>query len=249
MTAGAGARVEPGPSLARPAKGETMNLPKASSVAATVLTCAGFLASPTLAATGDPVATQEMGLKNEWVRQHFVAAPGQGQGFFSLIYGGRPAAALFPSWNRQTRENKIDDQRTEHLLSPLTPYSLSEHDWIAWQFDRPSTGGGMVQVFRRTRSDEVSRRLKLVGLDPEAVYELRDLDRESLMRATGRVLMGEGLLAVLPHRPQALLIKYRRLEGTAAVISASAAACDVGQRITLTGNDSRSPGAAVASYH
>jgi len=45
---------------------------------------------------------------------------------------------------------KIDAyQAAESLLAatvflgdyyPLTPYSLSEHDWIAWQFDRPSPG-------------------------------------------------------------------------------------------------------------
>ncbi len=104
---------------------------------------------------------------------------------------------------------------------PLSPYSLSEHDWIAWQFDRPSAGSGMVQAFRRTQSDEASRRLKLCGLDQEATYELRDLDRESPIRATGRVLMSEGLLAELRHRPQALLIKYRRLEGRAASSASS----------------------------
>ena len=32
---------------------------------------------------------------------------------------------------------------------PLTPYSLAEDVWLAWQFDRPDLGEGMVQVFRR----------------------------------------------------------------------------------------------------
>ena len=116
---------------------------------------------------------------------------------------------------------------------PLTPYSLSEHDWIAWQFDRPSAGSGMVQAFRRTQCDEASRRLKLCGLDPEATYELRDLDRDSLKKVTGRVLMSEGLLAELPHRPQALLIKYRRIDSTAGVIAPHAQTGDASQRITL----------------
>ena len=53
--------------------------------------------------------------------------------------------------------------------------------------------------------------------------------------------MGEGLLAVLPRRPQALLIKYRRLEGAAAIISASATRCEAGQTITLNGKDSGAP--------
>ncbi len=54
---------------------------------------------------------------------------------------------------------------------------------------------------------------------------------------------------MLPRRPQALLIKYRRLDGTAALISASPSVCEAGQRITLNGNDSRVPGAAVVGYH
>ena len=32
---------------------------------------------------------------------------------------------------------------------PLTPYSLGEDCWIAWQFDRPEQGEGMIQAFRR----------------------------------------------------------------------------------------------------
>ena len=30
---------------------------------------------------------------------------------------------------------------------PLTPYSLYNDVWIAWQFDRPEEGEGVVQVF------------------------------------------------------------------------------------------------------
>ena len=107
----------------------------------------------------------------------------------------------------------------------------------------------MVQAFRRSRSDEGSRRLKLAGLDPEAVYELRDLDRESPTRATGHVLMNEGLLAVLPHRPKALLAKDRRLDGTSAPISTSAVAREARQRTTLNGNDSHAPVAAIVGNH
>ncbi len=98
-----------------------MSLLKASNLAATILSCAAFLAIPAQVASGDPVATQEMGRNNEWVRQHLLAAPGQGPGFFSLIYGGRPSSVLLPFWNRQTRQNKIDDQQTELIPSWADP--------------------------------------------------------------------------------------------------------------------------------
>ena len=34
---------------------------------------------------------------------------------------------------------------------PLTPYSLENDVWMAWQFDCPEQGEGMVQAFRRGR--------------------------------------------------------------------------------------------------
>jgi len=139
-----------------------MSLPKASSAAATVLTCVAFLASPTLAATSDSVATQEIGRKNQWVRQHLVAASGQGPGFFSLIYGRRPAAALLPSWNGQSHQNKIDDQRTEHLLSwtdsrtglVVRCRAIEYHDFptVEWTLFLKNTGPEPTPVLEQVRA-------------------------------------------------------------------------------------------------
>ena len=49
---------------------------------------------------------------------------------------------------------------------PLTPYSLAEDRWIAWQFDCPEKGEGAIQAFRRPESVYESIRVKLRGLDP-----------------------------------------------------------------------------------
>ena len=57
---------------------------------------------------------------------------------------------------------------------PLTPYSVAEDAWIAWQFHRPGSGAGIVEVFRRPRSNTASMALKLRGLDPKSVYEIVD---------------------------------------------------------------------------
>jgi alpha-galactosidase len=35
---------------------------------------------------------------------------------------------------------------------PLTPWTRDNSVWIAWQFDRPEQGEGIVQVFRRDQS-------------------------------------------------------------------------------------------------
>ena len=47
---------------------------------------------------------------------------------------------------------------------PLTPYSLSNNVWMAWQFDWPAKGEGCVQIFRRTNSAIASMTFQLQGL-------------------------------------------------------------------------------------
>ena len=51
---------------------------------------------------------------------------------------------------------------------PLTSYSLDNSVWMAWQFDRPDLGEGMVQVFRRAEGFYESAHFPLRGLDLEA---------------------------------------------------------------------------------
>jgi alpha-galactosidase len=93
---------------------------------------------------------------------------------------------------------------------PLTPYSLDEDCWIAWQFDRPEKGDGMVQVFRRGKSSESSRTLRLHGLEPAARYEVTDLDSGKPETATGKELQDQGLAVKIAERPGSALFKYRK---------------------------------------
>ena len=94
---------------------------------------------------------------------------------------------------------------------PLTPYSLASDKWIAWQFDRPDLGEGMVQAFRRPESPYESSRLKLVGLDKNARYKLTDLDSGETSEFTGKELM-DGYLVTLENRPSSALIAYKRIK-------------------------------------
>ncbi|MBN2579074.1 MAG: alpha-galactosidase [Pirellulales bacterium] len=93
---------------------------------------------------------------------------------------------------------------------PLTPYSLEKNVWIAWQFDAPEKGEGVVQAFRRPDCPEPSITLKLHGLEPDAHYELKNLDQEKSVQATGRELMQTGLTVTAPGKPAALIYTYRR---------------------------------------
>lgn len=92
---------------------------------------------------------------------------------------------------------------------PLTPHSLAQDVWMAWQFDRPDLRGGVIQAFRRATSTESSLRVHLQGLRPRATYEVENLDGGKTRR-TGRELMVEGLDIQLPERPAAAVWVYRR---------------------------------------
>ena len=94
---------------------------------------------------------------------------------------------------------------------PLTAHQLTLDVWVAWQFDRPELGQGMVQAFRRDQSPYETARLRLRGLDPEAVYRLHDFDQTHPWEARGRDLLETGLLVRLPQPRSSCLIRYERV--------------------------------------
>ena len=94
---------------------------------------------------------------------------------------------------------------------PLTPWSRDDKAWIAWQFDRPEQGQGMVQAFRRHNSYYESARFKLGGLRPEARYRVTDLDGSAPKEIAGRELIEKGLSVSLPDKPAAAVLVYQRL--------------------------------------
>lgn len=94
---------------------------------------------------------------------------------------------------------------------PLTPYTLADDLWIAWQFDLPGESRGIVQAFRRPRSPYESLRVQLHGLDAAATYEVHDLDEGSTHQATGRDLAQTGVLISLSGAPSSALIAYKRV--------------------------------------
>jgi len=95
---------------------------------------------------------------------------------------------------------------------PLTPCSLGNDVWLAWQFHRPEVGRGVVQAFRRADSIYTSAHVQLRGLEPAARYRLTDLDAPASTRVcTGRELMEQGLDLVVPTRPAAIIITYEEL--------------------------------------
>jgi len=93
---------------------------------------------------------------------------------------------------------------------PLTSWTRDNTVWIAWQFDRPETGEGMVQAFRRHESDYESARLRLQALDANANYSLTDLNIGTEQFCTGRDLIEKGLLITLADKPDTAILVYHK---------------------------------------
>jgi len=95
---------------------------------------------------------------------------------------------------------------------PLMAYNLDNTAWLAWQFDCPETGSGIVQAFRRADSVYRSLELRLRALNPQAEYEVTDVDTHRPSRIPGQALLEHGLVIELPTRPAAALVTYQQLK-------------------------------------
>ena len=93
---------------------------------------------------------------------------------------------------------------------PLTPYNLQKDLWIAWQFDCPEKGEGVVQAFRREESPYESIRLRLYGLDANARYLLSDFDAAGTTEMSGAELLHGGLPIGIKERPGAAIVTYKK---------------------------------------
>ncbi len=97
---------------------------------------------------------------------------------------------------------------------PLTPYSVAEDAWLAWQFHLPEAQKGVVQAFRRSQSIFCAAEFILRGLDPEARYEIKNFDApEKTAVTTGADLMAaaHGLRVEVSGRPGAATVAYKKI--------------------------------------
>jgi len=139
-----------------------------------------------------------------WARSATVA---------SLLTGAGPDGIDNIDWEHQRDIMEEHRRLSPYTLGdfyPLTPYSLALGCWMAFQFDRPDLGSGMVEAFRRPESASKHIRLKLRGLDPSAEYELTDLDSGKVTLHTGASLMRGGLWLTASVAPSSVVIEYRR---------------------------------------
>jgi alpha-galactosidase len=96
---------------------------------------------------------------------------------------------------------------------PLTAYSLANDQWIGWQFDRPDLGEGILQFFRRPDSIYESARPTAKALDPNAHYNVVNLDApDAAIEMTGKEIMEKGVSVQITERPGSAFITYKIIE-------------------------------------
>ena len=90
---------------------------------------------------------------------------------------------------------------------PLTPYSVSNDSWLAYQFHDPECNAGMVLAFRREDNPSRTQTVSLWGLTPTFCYDVKyeDLDRSQVK--TGAEL-AVGLEIRIPTVRGSQLITY-----------------------------------------
>jgi alpha-galactosidase len=86
----------------------------------------------------------------------------------------------------------------------LTPVSVEDEQWMVWQCHRRDLDAGFVMAFRRSLASERIT-VALRGLDPQATYELRDVDA-----GISALHRGAQLLLVITQAPGSRLLRYQR---------------------------------------
>jgi alpha-galactosidase len=108
---------------------------------------------------------------------------------------------------------RIQDDLLYSDFYPLTEYSLENDVWMAFQFDRPAAGTGVVLAFRRPHAQATTMRLMLQGLDAGQHYRIDNFDRSGTKLASGRSLMRQGLEISLADAPGSAIVQYERQPG------------------------------------
>ena len=149
----------------------------------------------------------------------FFGTPTVGQSNYVFRSAWGPQINL--AWD--LRRTDTDYARLRHMLAqyhevapdyfgdyyPLTRYDPTRQSWMAWEYNRPGAGKGMVQAFRRAASPCETMRLQLKGLKADANYSVRNLDVPGAKQMTGRQLMEQGLQIVLAKQPESAVIVYK----------------------------------------
>ena len=124
-----------------------------------------------------------------------------------------PLPDNFPfNWARRTLEQylKIRDFYYGDYY-PLTSYSQSADQWMAYQLNRAEAGQGLIVSLRRPESPYESCRFPLRDLEVSANYSVANLDTGEEEQKSGRELMEKGLRISIGKKPGSALFIYKKL--------------------------------------
>jgi hypothetical protein len=94
---------------------------------------------------------------------------------------------------------------------PHTPFHRSADQWVAWQFDCPEKGHGLVQGIRLPASKEGTLTIHPKGIDPNAMYLFENDESGETRNIAGKDLIQTGFTFALPARSGAIWF-YRRAD-------------------------------------
>ena len=111
-------------------------------------------------------------------------------------------------------ENLIQEfRRIRHLFQgdfyPLTPYSLDNDVWLAYQLHKEDLCQGMILAFRRPECSTQNCNLKLWGVSSDASYEIHFEDCGRKQVLSGKEMI-DGLDIVIESQPGSALITYHQ---------------------------------------
>jgi len=86
----------------------------------------------------------------------------------------------------------------------LTPTHRSEQEWVAWQFDLPELGKGLVQGIRLKDCEKETLTVSLHGLDSDSRYRFENPESGEVREVSGEMLQNQGFLFQLPRRNAAI---------------------------------------------
>ena len=96
---------------------------------------------------------------------------------------------------------------------PLTPVTIDDRVWCAWQFDRPDLDSGYAVFFRRPKSTASNYDAALQGLELGANYEVTFAETYDVKETRVMTSAALGKLRVkIDSAPGVLLVRYRRLK-------------------------------------
>ena len=136
---------------------------------------------------------------------------------YAAGYGLLPGAAGLdnPAWVTWVKQALAEYREVQPYFYgdfyPLTPYSLRDDVWTAWQWDRPEKQDGVVLILRRPRSRSSEMELALHHLNLGATYTVEI--RTTYDKAVSREIQGSELAHLqlrLADGPSSALVFYRQ---------------------------------------